>query len=386
MPGLPDRTCTGCGACAALCPHGAITMKADSEGFLYPETDRARCTDCGLCERRCPVLGAAAEELPAYACMHRDKGVRRLSSSGGVFSACAQYVLEQGGAVFGARFDGEFAVMHGCAETPQEAAAFRGSKYVQSGMNDTHASCRRILEAGRPVLFSGLPCQIAGLRAYLKTAYEELYCIDCICHGVPSPLLWKKYIEYRSARAGSAVRSITFRCKDSGWKQYTLVFAFENGAEYRASSGTDPYLRLFLRDCCLREACYRCAFKKERHVSDLTVGDFWGIEHVCPELDDNTGTSVVFVQSPKGARLLDKIKPSLIVKPVSAAQSIRYNPSLVQSAPRPALRDSFYADLQQKTLPYLFKKYAKDPFLLRCARFAKRILKKLLRLPAAFQP
>ena len=381
MPELPSTTCTGCGTCAQICSVHAIDMRASSEGFFYPFIKADTCVSCKICEKRCPVLhppAAHGTQIETYGCINKNEQIRNDSSSGGVFSACAEYIIDTGGVVFGARFDADFSVVHGYAQTREELAAFRGSKYVQSTLGNAYVDCKRFLESDRCVLFTGTPCQIGGLKAYLNKEYEQLYLMDMICHGVPSPLLWKKYVAYRSRLASSPVERISFRRKDCGWKLYSVVFTFRNGMEYRETLRLDPYMRLFLRDVCLRESCYACSFKTDHRVSDITVADFWGVESVCPQLFDDKGTSLVLVQSEQGKKLFEAAAQTLTTQKVSLSEGIRSNPSLITSARRPKKRDSFFHELEEKTLEAVFRKYGRDTLCKRCYLFAKRCIRKLI--------
>ena len=381
MPDLPSTTCTGCGTCAQICSVHAIDMRASSEGFLYPFITADTCVSCKICEKRCPVLhppAAHGTQIETYGCINKNEQIRNDSSSGGVFSACAEYIIDTGGVVFGARFDADFSVVHGYAQTREELAAFRGSKYVQSTIGNAYADCKQFLESGRCVLFTGTPCQIGGLKAYLNKEYEQLYLMDIICHGVPSPLLWKKYVAYRTGQANSPVRRIAFRRKDRGWKRFSVAFSFENATEYRETLDKDLYMQLFLRDVCLRESCYSCSFKTEHRCSDLTVADFWGVDTVCPEMFDDKGTSLVLVQSAKGQRLLEVIKSGLRIKEVSMTESVRFNSSYVKSVQRPRLRDTFFQDLEIKPLDFIFKRYGRDSICKRTGLLVKRGVRKLL--------
>lgn len=202
--------------------------------------------------------------------------------------------------------------------------------------------------------------------------------MDIICHGVPSPLLWKKYVAYRAGQANSPVRRIAFRHKNCGWKRYSVAFSFGNAAEYRATLDKDSYMQLFLRDVCLRESCYACFFKTDHRVSDITVADFWGVDTVCPEMFDDKGTSLVLVQSAKGKRLLEAIKSGLRIKEVSMTESIRFNSSYVKSVQRPRLRDTFFQDLEIKPLDFIFKRYGRDSICKRTGLLVKRGVRKLL--------
>lgn len=381
MPNLPSLKCTGCSTCDQLCSLHAISMVETSEGFKYPLIDRNRCVDCHLCEKRCPVLHNVtlnSREIETYACINTDEYIRRESSSGGIFFLCAGHIINAGGVVFGVRFNESFSVVHGFARTIEELSAFRGSKYVQSEIGNVYTECKAFLDSGLPVLFSGTPCQIGGLKAYLNKEYENLYLIDIICHGVPSPLLWKKYFTYRTAQANSPVRRIAFRRKDCGWERFSVAFTYENATEYRETLDKDLYMQLFLRDVSLRESCYSCSFKTEHRCSDLTIADFWGVDKICPEMFDDKGTSLVLVQSAKGQELLEAIKSGLKIKEVSVTESIRFNPALTKSAQRPRCRNTFFRDLETKSMVFVFKKYGQDSGWRRIYIFFKRIGRKIL--------
>lgn len=346
MPKLADlNSCTGCTACAQSCPKGCITMAADSEGFLQPRVDEAVCVGCGLCERSCPVLNppAVSTEFPrALAARSRDETVRFASSSGGVFSEVAQAVLAQGGAVYGAAYDENFTVRHICVETVAELAALRGAKYAQSELNGTFCRIKEQLEQGKQVLFSGTPCQVAGLKAFLRRNYENLICMDFVCHSVPSPEVWQAYVRYRSEQdnGGMLPEKIDLRSKHTGWSRYRYsnLFTYENGHTHSASGGESLYMKLFGGGYISRRSCESCPFKGYSRVSDLTVGDFWGIWDIAPEMDDDRGTSVVLVQSARGEALLKTLDERLEIMPVTLEQASSQNPAMIRPFPANARR------------------------------------------------
>lgn len=340
--------CTGCHACANACPQQCVVMRANAEGFWYPEIEAARCTDCGLCRRRCPALQAEAArpQLPeAYACVYPDEAVRAESSSGGFFTLLAKHVLARGGVVFGAAFDEAFGVAHRGAETLEAARAFRGSKYVQSAIGSAYREAERFLRAGRLVLFTGTPCQIGGLGAYLARPYDNLLAVDIICHGVPSPLVWKRYLA--ELALGREVRRVNFRDKQAGWRRFSLVVEFAGGESYRNTFRDDPYVQGFLRDLYLRPSCYRCRYKAAARGSDLTIADFWGVNKRLSQIDDNRGTSLVLVQSEKGRAAFDALRPSLSAARADLAAALRYNRSATASASPHAKREPFFAALPE---------------------------------------
>lgn len=323
------KGCTGCYACANICPDSVncISMVEDEEGFWYPKVDYNRCIECGLCIDVCPVLNYRVVEnaLTAYACINKDEQVRLESSSGGLFSVLSEQVIEDGGVVFGAVFGEKFDVVHSYAETREEIGKFRGSKYVQSKIGDAYRQAKSILESGRKVLFTGTPCQIAGLKSFLRKSCDNLLCVDVICHGVPSPKVWKRYIEYREEKAKSLTQRISFRLKDEGWKRYSVSFLFKNDTEYRQNFNNDLYMRAFLRNACLRPSCYECKFKSLHPQSDMTLADFWGIQNIASEMDDDKGISLLFINSEVGKEMFNKIRNEIIYKEVDINEAVKYN-------------------------------------------------------------
>ncbi len=360
---IKDKSaCCGCGACGQICPKGCIRLEPDAEGFLYPSFDAEACVGCGLCERVCPMLHPErVEDAPvreARGLVHRDREVHRRSSSGGVFTALAEQVLSQGGCVYGAAFSPDFRrVAHVRIERAEELPRLRGSKYLQSEIGGCYAAAKADLLAGRPVLFTGTPCQIAGLKGFLGKPFEGLVCVDLFCHGTPSPLLWERYLRHVEDGLGGKAASVDFRHKESGAQ--SPVPAGE--ARYYRGRKQDPYLKMFLTDLCLRESCYRCSVKEGGFVSDLSLGDFWGVERVAPELDDPLGVSLVLVHTEKGRALLDAVLPVLDGAPVDFDAAIAGNAAMNRSVARPPERDVFFDDLRRLDWPRMADKYAQVP-------------------------
>lgn len=371
--------CCGCHACAQICPGKCIEMRPDEEGFLYPRIDAAACVQCGLCEQVCPILHPQPEpqgkQPAAYATINRDETVRRESSSGGVFTALAEQVLAQGGVVFGAAMTADqHGVHHIAVESLEGLAALRGSKYLQSTIGDTYARAKQALHAGRKVLFTGTPCQIEGLRRFLRGREEpNLLCVDLICHGVPSPRVWETYVSEQETCAGAPARRTFFRHKKYGWKTFALFLEFSNNKAYEHVLGEDVFLQAFLRNACLRPSCHACAFKKLNRASDITVADYWGVEAQHPEMDDDKGTSLVLVHSAKGQACLDAVRPALHCKPVELAAALRGNPSMTASAVPHRTRGQFFAHLGTMPFAQLVRRYAKPQRSLR--GFALRLLR-----------
>jgi len=359
---IEKKNCTGCYACVTICPQQCITMKSDSEGFWYPAVDKESCLDCSLCEKVCPILQKeqVKNEPKAYACYNKNEEIRMKSSSGGLFTLFAEQVIDHGGVVFGAGFDKENKVLHSFVETKEELRKFRGAKYVQSKIGDTYKKAEKFLLQGRQVLFSGTPCQIGGLKSFLQKDYDNLICIDIFCHGVPSPKVWKKYVSYREIRADAPVRNITFRRKNNGWKRYSIAFSFNNNMEYENAFDKDLYMQAFLHNICLRPSCYACNFKTLCRQSDITLADFWGIENMFPEMDDDKGASLVLINSRKGELMFGKILNQMILKEVDINKAVSYNLAAINSVKQSPQRNNFFSKLEQLPFDKLVKKYCKQ--------------------------
>ncbi len=373
--------CTGCSACYSVCPKTAISLVDNHEGFLYPKVDDDKCVKCGLCEKVCPALvplKLQKSECKAFAAINNNEAIRMESSSGGIFTAIAEKIVQTGGKVFGAKFSEDFkSVIHSWTDNLDGLKDFRGSKYLQSNVNYSFKECERFLKAGEKVLFSGTPCQIQGLKKYLRKEYDNLLTIDFICHGVPSPLLWKKYVEYNEKLAASKVVKTSFRRKNCGWKMYSLWFAFANHSEYCTTLNEDPYLQMFLKDTCLRASCYDCQAKGLERVSDITIADFWGIQSEHPDFDDDKGTSFVIVHNTKVMTLFSDVCK---VKEIDLNDGLRHNSAMVKSCTKPKSRDTFFKDLQVLSFDKMIKKYAITPWYMKGYKFVKRCGGKMLKV------
>ena len=322
------KDCCGCHACVSVCAHKAITMQADADGFLYPVTDLTLCTECGLCEQACPVIhqGTSRRPLKVYASKSTDDTIRQESSSGGIFTLLTETIIREGGIIFGAKFDKRWNVIHASAENIDELADFRGSKYVQSTIGNTYKEAKEQLKQGRKVLFSGTPCQIAGLKRYLRKEYDNLLTIDVVCHGVPSSVVWQRYLD--GMRAKGAITDISFRDKSRGWAQY--AFRIRVGEEtLLLPPSENPFMRGFLKDLYLRPSCHACPARSGKSGSDITLGDFWGIQTAHPEMNDNKGCSAILIHSAKGQSLYDSLEKEDVES--SYERLLPENPSLEQS-------------------------------------------------------
>jgi len=315
----------------------------------------------------------------AYACRNKDESVRLLSSSGGLFTLIAGQIISNRGVVFGASFGHDFTVSHSYAETMEELEGLRGSKYVQSKIGDTYKQIKGFLSQGQLVLFSGTPCQIGGLKAYLQNHYEKLFCVDIICHGVPSPKVWQKYVAYREKRAKSPTRRISFRRKDEGWKRYSVSFSFENNTEYLQTLDKDLYMQAFLRDICLRPSCYACNFKTLHRQSDITLADFWGIQHILPEMDDDKGTSLLLLNSNSGKKMFEGIKNQIAYQEVVMSHAIAYNQPAIKSALQNPKRKTFFKELDQMPFDKLVNRHCSDTAIVRAKKRVKFMVYSVLK-------
>lgn len=340
--------CTGCGACVSICPKQAIAMQADAEGFLYPKVDAHKCVECDACEKRCPAGRVPKEHPPrVWGAQIKEEAIRRASSSGGVFTALARGVLAKGGVVFGAAFGEGLRVEHIGAFNEEELAPMRGSKYVQSDATDAIGNAVSLLKRGIPVMFTGTPCQVDGLLAALGGKHTEgLLTVDFVCHGVPSPGVFASYIAQLERDKGQKVKAYTFRDKRLGWKNFSAVATFEDGTEHKGTQVDEPFLYGFLQNLYLRPACHGCTgLRGNRHVADITLADLWGAETLCPGRDDDTGLSLVMVNTDKGKRALEACKDQLIrFGGLDVERMMRANPGLV-SAPKPhPKRQAFFRE------------------------------------------
>lgn len=360
MPNLCEiNDCCGCAACFAACPKGAIAMVPNHEGFKHPQVDCGKCVGCHLCEKACPVLNQddQREPLAVYAAQAKDNELRRQSSSGGVFSLLGRLIIDNGGVVFGAAVRDDFMIAHTKAENEAELSSLRGSKYVQSDIGNTYVVAKRYLDSGRQVMFTGTPCQIAGLRKYLQREYPNLLCVDVVCYSVPSPLVWRKYLYARKQVdcVGNNRRNLThvrFRDKRLGWGVYTLSFQYDDGYEYAGSMHDDAYMRGFLSSLFNRRSCEKCSFRGLRSGSDLTIADYWHVTNHFPDLSDNIGTSLVLVNNAKGRTFIDGIRDKVKLSESSFAKACEINKPIVRSFASHVNRGRFFRSITKSNFNF----------------------------------
>ena len=325
-------------------------MQPDEEGFLYPVVDQALCISCDLCEKRCPVGHEHPEkDVKMLGAQHKDGEVRRQSSSGGVFTELARNMIEKGGAVFGAVFDDNLRVEHIGAIDEAEFSAMRGSKYVQSDAAEGIANAAALLARGMPVMFTGTPCQVDGLLAAVKKRdRDNLLTVDFVCHGVPSPGVFASYLQELERMHGQRVVAYTFRDKRLGWKNFSAVATLADGSEVTGTQTDEPFLYGFLQNLYLRPSCGQChALRGKRHMSDITIADFWGSQEICPERDDDTGLSLVLINTEKGKRAIEEAGMQLLTFDADTEQMLRYNPGIEVTAVMHKKRDAFFKFYQR---------------------------------------
>lgn len=353
--------CIGCGLCEAICVKKCIQMKADDTGFYYPVVNEKECIDCGKCIRQCPCNKKRKFEenyaKKAYAVQAKNLNIRKQSSSGGVFYLLAKYFIEKGGIVVGASFDSDFRVRHICIDKIVDINKVSGTKYVQSDVRNIWKKVKAYLEEKRLVLFTGTPCQIGALKAYLGKDYENLYTQDVVCHGVPSPMVWEKYLKYLEKKQKSKVENVLFRCKEPTWSRYSLKILFKNGSIYLKDHGIDLYFQAYLKNLSTRLSCEKCKFKGGYCEADITLGDLWGIKRICPDFDDEKGTSLVLLHTDNGKNMFQAIRSELKYKDIILEDAIQSNPSIIKNITINPEQNRFLKDIKKRNIAKVIKKY-----------------------------
>lgn len=375
---IDKKDCCGCTACVHICPLKCIEMKEDKEGFLYPITDNEKCIHCNKCEDVCPIINLKNEnsETKTFIGYNKNEEIIKLSSSGGIFSLAAEWVLKENGVVFGAAFDENFEVCHFSVETMEELSKLRGSKYVQSRLGDAYPKVQQYLENNRKVLFSGTACQIAGLKNYLNKDYENLYTVDVLCHGVPSPKIWKMYLEDKKEQYDAQIEKIEFRNKENGWRNYSINIEFDNNQRYSVTSNDDKYMQMFIGNIDLRPSCHNCRFKDFPRISDMTIGDSWGIEKYMPDMDDDRGTSVIFTYSAKGKEMLKEVRESLNLRNADFNKTLSMTYDLRKSFEMHPNRGRFFDGLEKGKNINDLHCYIEKSFFQKAVGFVRRVLRK----------
>ena len=350
-------------------------MLPDEEGFLQPVVDAAKCVNCGKCEAVCPVFhpGLPRAPLATYAAKARDDELRKISSSGGVFSLLARQVIAKGGTVYGAAFEkGTHRVIHQAARNEDELDALRGSKYVQSDMGDTFSAVKAELDEGKEVLFSGCPCQVAGLKNFLGKERRNLTTVEVICHAVASPLAWQKYLSCQEQLLGGKITR-TFSRRNCDWKKYAFSLEIGDSSEnaYLVNPSSRSYLDGFLWELFSRKSCYDCPSRGFKSGADLTIGDFWGIEDVFPDMEDRLGVSAVMTLSERGSCLLDEVREKMDIRETAVMQVARNNKTLFGNHRMNRKRRHFFAHVTDSNFDDLVERLTRFPLWYRALRWVK---------------
>lgn len=354
--GIIGIGCCGCRACEQICPVGCIVFRENEEGFLYPIVNEEKCINCGRCVLHCPITQPQkSSSAPiVYAAKCRDQDIARKSTSGGIFFPLAKKVLAENGIVFGCAYDEQLKARHIAVENEAELYKLQGSKYVQSDLCGIYSYIKEELQKGRCVLFSGTGCQVAGLCSFLGKEYGNLILIDIVCHGVPSPKLFAKYIDHLSKKMGEPIKSYHFRNKERyGWG---LFYQLETSLVKKSGNGfDDPYYRAFLQGKTYRESCYCCPFANRNRMGDITLGDFWGIESMIPSFYSESGVSLVLLNTEKGKKFWNSCNGEFEVMEASMEQAVKMNKNLSEPSIRPECRDTIYQGIDGDFEHYMKK-------------------------------
>lgn len=361
------ENCTSCFACYNICPVKAIEMVENSEGFKYPKVNRDKCIKCGLCDRICPVINnknkeGNSEKPKVIAAYTKDNFIRLDSTSGGAFSEIAKKVYKRNGYVCGAIYNKEWGVEHLISNDIKDLENLRSSKYLQSDINDIFSQIKKLLENGKEILICGSPCQIAGLTNFLQKDYPNLYTLDFICRGMNSPKIFKGYVKYLEDKYKSKAKRIKFKHKIHGWHNFSTKIDFENGKSYIGGRYEDSYMRGYLKfNAFMRPSCYKCKFKGLPRRADITLADFWGIERINPKMDQNKGTSMIYINSEKGQRIFDEIKENIIYEEIPSEEAFKENISMKESVEMTKERKGVFENIDKLSYKELSDKYFPEP-------------------------
>lgn len=349
--------CSGCTACMNICPKNAIKMLDDEEGFKYPYIDKEKCINCGTCYKICPNIKRDETNTieKAYGVKHKNEKERETSRSGGVFIALSDYILKLDGIVYGVELKDNFSVVHNRAINKEQRDKFKGSKYIQSEMGHIIKEVQKDLKGGKKVLFSGTPCQVAGVKSAILDKYQEnLYTCDLICHGVPSKRIFQEFLKYIEEISGKTIKKFDFRDKRYGWNTHYETATFEDGTEMT----TEWFKNLFYRHNILRPSCYKCNYANTHRPADITIADFWGVDKVAPEFLDKKGVSLAIINNQKGKEWFEKVKKELQIIDCSLEDCIKHTYTLSQATPEGELRKEFWKDYKNCEFKYIIEKYA----------------------------
>lgn len=358
------KECSGCGNCEKVCPKHAIKMEENEEGFLYPCLDSLLCIDCNVCEKVCPIINSprvlfSQKDQLVYAGYSINKDNRCTSSSGGIFSTIADYIIENNGFVIGAAFDEYFYLSHICINKKSELIKLKGSKYFQSELNDIFTDIEILLKKDKLVYFCGTPCQVSALKLYLKNDYKNLITTDLICHGVPSKNYFNKYKEYLEKKYNAKLEAFYFRDYKKWGERERFILIKKNKKIVRNQPDyCSSFLKGFLSGGLFRDICYDCCYAKGARCGDISIGDFWGIQNIS-KINYEKGCSAILVNSEKGYNLFNNIKNRLIFEKRTFNEVSKRNSNLLYPTKKPDIRNVIYNEMEINGIDYIFKKYFK---------------------------
>lgn len=375
---IKDKTkCCGCTACSSICPKGCIEMRMDEEGFLYPHVRENDCIHCNVCEKACPILNHIENEenleQTAAIVQNKDQEICRQSTAGGAFTAIAEYTIDKGGIVFGVEIQPDYKVRHTTVETKEELVKFRNSKYVQSDVGNAYVLAKKQLESGRLVCFSGTPCQIEGLRYYLKKDYENLILVDVVCRAVPSPGVWKKYIAMETERHGD-MQSIRFRDKTLGYQYSTMELKDNRGNVYRGGIESQPWLRMFFSGMIIRPSCTECVFRSRYRNSDFTIWDCFNVYSIDKSFNEDIGTTRMLIHTKKGQQIFEQIKSSFIYKDLDANAAVKGVQEMKESPRVHRRKNEFFLDIEELSMSELLQKYYPETIKIKLKKNTRLLL------------
>ena len=376
------KSCCGCQVCKNICPTQSIRMIKKKDGFIYPSINKNSCINCDKCDNMCPIINFKKNQnyvqRKAYLAYSFNKEDLLLSSSGAMFPVIAKKIIEANGIVIGAAYNGKNLVEHKVIENVNDLSKIQGSKYIQSNIKDNYLIAENALKKGKYVLFSGTPCQIAGLKFYLKKDYDKLITQDIICHGVPSERIYKEYLKYLENKYHSKIVYINQRDKSTGWDNYSVKVVFSNGKIYKEYFTDDYFMRIYLSDKILRYSCYDCKYKGDNRLSDITLADFWNVNKVIPKIENtNEGISLIIVHTDKGERFINEIKNEAFIEPVNKSEALKFNISYYENAKQSDFNHQIFDDLEKIKFDKLVKKYTKPLVKRNLLSKIKKIIKKV---------
>ncbi len=364
--------CNGCEICTKVCSTNAIKMVEDQEGFLYPEIDKDKCINCNKCKNICSNYNTSLGNEKVYVAINKNEKELEESSSGGMFYILAKYVIEKNGVVFGVEYDENLKVRHNSYETLEECKSFQGSKYVRSDINDSYRKVEEFLKDDRYVLFTGTPCQCNALKTYLVKEYEKLILCDIICHANPSQKVFDKYKNEIENSRNKKIKMIYFRTKDNGWRNQTPIIEYMDNEKEEEKT----FFSAFVKELINRPSCHSCVFSSSNRVTDFSIGDFWGIEKVMPEVEDkDTGISLFMVNSKKASEVFDSVKEYINYKEVDKDLAFLYNHN--KNVPMHKNREKFFNNLDKISVIDNMNQNIKVSFIRKVFRKCKSLLNKI---------